>query len=57
MVSEKHEILMTLHLKYWERRCQSCQGRCDNHSPSGMMDGMVGAIRRALDDNDFKDTP
>jgi porphobilinogen synthase len=26
-------------------------------APSGMMDGMVGAIRRALDDNDFSDTP
>lgn len=26
-------------------------------APSGMMDGMVGAIRRALDDNDFKDIP
>ncbi len=26
-------------------------------APSGMMDGMVGAIRRALDDNGFSDTP
>ncbi|MDP2766418.1 MAG: porphobilinogen synthase [Candidatus Methanoperedens sp.] len=26
-------------------------------APSGMMDGMVGAIRTALDDNDFKDIP
>lgn len=26
-------------------------------APSGMMDGMVGAIRTALDDNDFKDVP
>ncbi len=26
-------------------------------APSGMMDGMVGAIRSALDDNDFKDIP
>lgn len=26
-------------------------------APSGMMDGMVGAIRRALDDSDFKNIP
>jgi len=26
-------------------------------APSGMMDGMVDAIRTALDDNDFKDVP
>jgi porphobilinogen synthase len=26
-------------------------------APSGMMDGMVGAIRSALDDNDFADIP
>jgi len=26
-------------------------------APSGMMDGMVQAIRSALDDNDFKETP
>jgi porphobilinogen synthase len=26
-------------------------------APSGMMDGQVGAIRAALDSNDFKDTP
>ncbi len=26
-------------------------------APSGMMDGMVGAIRRALDDNGFTNTP
>lgn len=26
-------------------------------APSGMMDGMVGAIRRALDENDFEDVP
>ncbi len=26
-------------------------------APSGMMDGMVGAIRKALDDNDFQDIP
>ncbi|HEY9246946.1 MAG TPA: porphobilinogen synthase, partial [Candidatus Methanoperedens sp.] len=26
-------------------------------APSGMMDGMVGAIRSALDDNGFMDTP
>lgn len=26
-------------------------------APSGMMDGMVGAIRRALDDNDFQNIP
>lgn len=26
-------------------------------APSGMMDGMVGAIRSALDDNDFRDVP
>lgn len=26
-------------------------------APSGMMDGMVGAIRHALDDNDFKNVP
>lgn len=28
---------------------------CDVVAPSGMMDGMVGAIRQALDDNDFTD--
>ncbi len=26
-------------------------------APSGMMDGMIGAIRTALDDNDFKNVP
>lgn len=26
-------------------------------APSGMMDGMVGAIRKALDENGFKETP
>ncbi len=29
----------------------------DMVAPSGMMDGMVGAIRRALDDNDFQNIP
>ena len=33
------------------------QAGCDILAPSGMMDGMVGAIRAALDENRFGETP
>lgn len=33
------------------------QAGADIIAPSGMMDGMVGAIREALDENDFSQTP
>lgn len=58
MVSEKHEILNDPTLEILGKTAVShARAGADIVAPSGMMDGMVGAIRRALDDNDFKDTP
>jgi len=58
MVSEKHEILNDPTLEILGKTSVShARAGADIIAPSGMMDGMVGAIRRALDDNDFKDTP
>jgi len=58
MISEKHEILNDPTLEILEKTAVShARAGADVVAPSGMMDGMVGAIRRALDDNDFKDVP
>jgi porphobilinogen synthase len=40
--------------------CQAvlhCEAGADMVAPSGMMDGMVGAMREALDQNNFESTP
>src|SRR5659263_59065 len=50
MVSEKHEILGKTAVSH-------ARAGADIVAPSGMMDGMVGAIRSALDDNNFMDVP
>jgi porphobilinogen synthase len=58
IVSEKHEILNDPTLEILGKTAVShARAGADIVAPSGMMDGMVGAIRRALDDDDFKDTP
>ncbi len=58
MISEKHEILNDPTLDILGKTAVShARAGADIVAPSGMMDGMVGAIRSALDDNDFKDTP
>jgi porphobilinogen synthase len=58
MISEKHEILNDPTLEILGKTAVShARAGADIVAPSGMMDGMVGAIRRALDDNDFKDVP
>ncbi len=58
MVNEKHEILNDPTLEILGKTAVShARAGADIVAPSGMMDGMVGAIRRSLDDNDFKDTP
>ena len=58
MISDKHEILNDPTLEILGKTAVShARAGADIVAPSGMMDGMVGAIRRALDDNDFKDVP
>ena len=43
---------------YWrERRCRTLSAGADIVAPSDMMDGRVGAIRKALDENGFAQTP
>ncbi len=58
MVSKTHEILNDPTLKILAKTAVShARAGADMVAPSGMMDGMVGAIRSALDDNDFSDIP
>ncbi len=58
MVSSTQEILNDPTLKILAKTAVShAKSGADMVAPSGMMDGMVGAIRSALDDNDFADTP
>ena len=58
MVDEKHEILNDPTLEILGKTAVShARAGADIVAPSGMMDGMVGAIRTALDDNDFKNIP
>ena len=58
MISEKHEILNDSTLEILGKTAVShARAGADIVAPSGMMDGMVGAIRRALDDNGFMDVP
>jgi porphobilinogen synthase len=58
MVSDTHEILNDPTLEILGRTAVShARAGADIVAPSGMMDGMVSAIRTALDDNNFKDTP
>ena len=56
--SKKHEILNEPTLEILGKTAVShARAGADIVAPSGMMDGMVGAIRSALDENDFKDVP
>jgi porphobilinogen synthase len=58
MVSESHEILNDPTLEILGKTAVShVRAGADIVAPSGMMDGMVSAIRGELDDNDFKDIP
>ena len=58
MVSKTQEILNDPTLKILGKTAVShAMAGADMVAPSGMMDGMVGAIRSALDDNDFTDIP
>ncbi len=58
MVSKTQEILNDPTLKILGKTAVShARAGADMVAPSGMMDGMVGAIRSALDDNDFADIP
>ncbi|MCZ7380062.1 MAG: porphobilinogen synthase [Candidatus Methanoperedens sp.] len=58
MVSKTHEILNDPTLKILGKTAVShARAGADMVAPSGMMDGMVGTIRSALDDNDFTDIP
>jgi len=58
MVSEKHEILNDPTLEILGKTAVShATAGADIVAPSGMMDGMVGAIRSALDNNNLKDIP
>ena len=58
MVSENHEILNDPTLEILGKTAVShARAGADIVAPSGMMDGMVSAIRSALDDENFKDTP
>ncbi|MDO9097989.1 MAG: porphobilinogen synthase, partial [Candidatus Methanoperedens sp.] len=58
MVSKTQEILNDPTLKILGKTAVShAMAGADMVAPSGMMDGMVGAIRSALDDNDFADIP
>ncbi len=58
MVSKTQEILNDPTLEILGKTAVShAMAGADMVAPSGMMDGMVGAIRSALDDNDFADIP
>ncbi len=58
MVSKTQEILNDPTLEILGKTAVShARAGADMVAPSGMMDGMVGAIRNALDDNDFTDIP
>lgn len=58
MVSKTQEILNDPTLKILGKTAVShARAGADMVAPSGMMDGMVGAIRSALDDNGFADIP
>jgi porphobilinogen synthase len=58
MVSKTQEILNDPTLKILGKTAVShARAGADMVAPSGMMDGMVGEIRSALDDNDFADIP
>ncbi len=58
IVSKTQEILNDPTLKILGKTAVShARAGADMVAPSGMMDGMVGAIRSALDDNDFADIP
>lgn len=58
MVNEKHEILNDPTLEILGKTAVShARAGADIVAPSGMMDGMIGAIRGALDHNDLKDVP
>ena len=58
MVNEEHEILNDPTLAVLAKTAVShARAGADIVAPSGMMDGMVGAIRSGLDDNSFKDVP
>jgi porphobilinogen synthase len=58
VVNEAHKILNDLTLTILGKTAVShARAGADIVAPSGMMDGMVKAIRSALDDNDFKDVP
>lgn len=58
MVSKTQEILNDPTLEILGKTAVShARAGADIVAPSGMMDGMVGAIRHALDENDFKDVP
>ncbi|VVB86282.1 Delta-aminolevulinic acid dehydratase [uncultured archaeon] len=58
VVNEAHEILNDPTLTILGKTAVShARAGADIVAPSGMMDGMVKAIRSALDDNDFKDVP
>lgn len=58
VVNEAHEILNDPTLDILGKTAVShARAGADIVAPSGMMDGMVKAIRSALDDNDFKDVP
>lgn len=58
MVNEEHEILNDPTLEILGKTAVShARAGADIVAPSGMMDGMVGAIRAALDDNEFKNIP
>lgn len=58
LVSNTQEILNDPTLEILGRTAVShARAGADIVAPSGMMDGMVGAIRRALDENNFSDIP
>lgn len=58
IVNEKHEILNDPTLDILAKTAVShARAGADIVAPSGMMDGMVGAIRSGLDDNNFRDVP
>lgn len=58
VVNETHEILNDPTITILQKTAVShARAGADIVAPSGMMDGMVGAIRSALDDNGFIDVP
>ncbi len=57
MVNENHEVLNDPTLEILEKTAIShAKAGADIVAPSGMMDGMVGAIRKALDEDNFQNT-